>query len=50
MTRGGLKKAAERKRLSGTGIDHVRAFAGMAGSRDMIVPFRIFQRASCSFR
>ncbi len=43
MTRGGLEEAAELKRLSGTGSDHDRAFAGMAGSHDMIVPFRIFQ-------
>ena len=34
-------RSRQPKRFSGTGIDHARAFASMAGSLDMIVPFRI---------
>lgn len=50
MTRVGLVEAGILKRLSGTGIDHARAFASVAGSLDMIVPFRIFRCASGLFR
>ena len=44
MTRVSLDEADDLKQLSGTGIEHARAFASMAGSHDMIVPFRIFRR------
>jgi hypothetical protein len=50
MTRVGVVEAGNLKRFSGTGIDHARAFASMAGSLDMIVPFRIFPSASDTFR
>ena len=50
MTRVGVVEAGNLKRLSGTGIDHARAFASVAGSLDMIVPFRIFRSASDTFR
>ena len=50
MTRVGVVEAGNLKRFSGTGIDHARAFASMAGSLDMIVPFRIFRSASDTFR
>ncbi len=50
MTRVGVVEAGNLKRFSGTGIDHARAFASMAGSLDMIVPFRIFRCASDTFR
>jgi hypothetical protein len=48
MTWVGLVEAGNLKRFSGTGSDHARAFASMAGSLDMIVPFRIFRSASDS--
>jgi len=50
MTRVGVVEAGNLKRLSGTGIDHAQAFASVAGSLDMIVPFRIFRCASGLFR
>jgi len=49
MTRVGVVEAGNLKRFSGTGIDHARAFASMAGSLDMIVPFRISPSASDTF-
>ncbi len=50
MTRVGVVEAGNLERLSGTGIDPARAFASVAGSLDMIVPFRIFRCASGLFR
>ncbi len=50
MTRVGVIEAGNLKRFSGTGIDYARAFASVAGSLDMIVPFRIFRCASGAFR
>src|SRR5271157_703049 len=50
MTRVGVVEAGNLKRFSGTGIDHARALASVAGSLDMIVPFRIFRCASSLFR